>query len=48
MDYCDKKNFPSILTKNLFEGSYNKKYAQELKSWLKDIEISSIQSLLLE
>ena len=46
-DYCGDKNFPSILTKDLFDDVFNN-YKKALVAYLKDIEISDIKPLLLE
>lgn len=46
-DYCGRKNFPSILTADLFEdkpGAIKKETAQ----YLKEIEVSDIRPFLLE
>ncbi|MEK7479938.1 MAG: transposase [Patescibacteria group bacterium] len=47
LDYCGKKNFPSIITKELF-GDIFKNYGQKIASYLKDIEINDIRPFLLE
>lgn len=46
LDYCGKKNFPSIITKNLF-GDVFKNYQKTLAAYLKDTELteSHMQSL---
>ena len=41
------KNFPSIITKELF-GDISKNYGQKIASYLKDIEINDIRPFLLE
>lgn len=47
LDYCGKKNFPSIITKELFSDIF-KNYGRKIASYLKDIEISDIRPFLLE
>ena len=47
MDYCDKKNFPSILTRDLFENVFDN-YRDALKDYLKDVEKLSITDFVLE
>ena len=36
LDYCGTPNFPSILTKNIFEHSFGTDYASALKEYLTD------------
>lgn len=47
LDYCGKKNFPSVITKELFGGVF-KNYPRTIASYLKDIELAPIQPFLLE
>ena len=47
LDYCGKKNFPSILTKELF-GDIFKDYRKTIATYVKDIQISAIKPYLLE
>ena len=51
LDYCDKKNFPSILTTGLFRDVFGN-YENVLSAYLKDIELSDeladIKPYLLE
>jgi len=47
LDYCGKKNFPSILTKDLF-GDVFKNYPRTIASYLKDIELAAFKPFLLE
>jgi len=47
LDYCGKKNFPSILTKNLF-GNALGNYRGVIKDYLKNTETSSIADFNLE
>jgi len=36
LDYCGKKNFPSILTTSLFKDAFGTNYASALKEYLED------------
>ncbi len=47
LDYCGKKNFPSIITKELF-GDVFRDYRKTITSYLKDIELAPIAPFLLE
>jgi len=47
LDYCGKKNFPSIITKELF-GDVFKNYPRTIAAYLKDIELAPIKPFLLE
>src|SRR3989344_7741156 len=47
LDYCGKKNFPSLLTKNLFGDMFGN-YQEAMKKYLKDAEESSVIDLVLE
>ncbi len=47
LDYCGKKNFPSILTKNLF-GDIFGNYREAIKEYLKDAEVSSTVDFILK
>ena len=47
LDYCGKKNFPSVITKELF-GDVFKNYERTLASYLRDIEIADIKPYILE
>ena len=47
LDYCGKKNFPSILSKNLF-GNIFGNYREVVKDYLKDAEASSTVDFILE
>ena len=47
LDYCGKKNFPSVITKELF-GDVFKNYRKSISSYLKDIELAPIKPFLLE
>jgi len=47
IDYCGKKNLPSILTKNLFGKTFDN-YQEAIKDYLKDAERSSITDFVLE
>jgi len=46
-DYCGKKNFPSILTKDLFENAPGE-YPKELVEYLKSTEMPSVSDFPLE
>jgi putative transposase len=46
-DYCGKKNFPSVLSKNLFESAFGN-YQKAVADYLEDAETSSITDLVLE
>ena len=47
LDYCGQKNFPSVITKELF-GDVFKNYQKTALSYLHDIEIKDIKPYLLE
>jgi len=47
IDYCGTKNFPSIITTDLFQNIF-RNYKKEIKSYLREIDTSEIQSMLLE
>ena len=47
LDYCGQKNFPSVITKDLF-GDVFKNYRRTVMSYLRDIEIKGIKPYLLE
>lgn len=46
-DYCKVKNFPSIITTTLFSDVF-KDYRRTMRSYVRDIQSSSIHELLLE
>ncbi|MEK7628679.1 MAG: transposase [Patescibacteria group bacterium] len=46
-DYCGRKNFPSILTKELFKDVFTD-YAREAREYIKDLDTSIISPLTLE
>lgn len=48
LDYLGKKNFPSILTTELFQNVFNNDYEGQVEKYLNDISISEIQSLIIE
>lgn len=48
LDYCDIKNFPSIITKKYFDAYYANDYKKEISTYLKDIETELMDSLILE
>src|SRR3989344_9108243 len=47
LDYCGTKNFPSVITKELF-GDVFKNYRKSNGSYLKDIELAPVKPFLLE
>jgi putative transposase len=47
LDYVEQNNFPSILTKDLFRGALGD-YRQSLGSFLREIDLSAQEKLLLE
>jgi len=47
LDYCGTKNFPSIITRDLF-GDVFSNYKKTITSYLKDIELSDVKPFLLE
>ncbi|OGG53674.1 hypothetical protein A3H16_01415 [Candidatus Kaiserbacteria bacterium RIFCSPLOWO2_12_FULL_53_8] len=47
LDYCGKKNFPSVITKELF-GDVFKNYERTIRSYMEDIELATVKPLLLE
>jgi len=48
LDYLGEKNFPSILTKTLFNDTFNGNYAEQLNSYIQDLGSSEISHLKLE
>ena len=48
LDYCGTPNFPSILTKTLFEHSFGGDYVSSLKEYLADRTAEEIDSKSLE
>ncbi len=47
LDYCGKKNFPSVITKELF-GDVFKNYRQTITAYMKDLELADVKPFLLE
>lgn len=47
LDYCGKKNFPSILTKSLFGNAFGD-YRKAIKEYLKDVESFIVVDPILE
>ena len=47
LDYCGKKNFPSVITKELF-GDVFKHYTRTIAAYMQDIELAPIKPFLLE
>jgi putative transposase len=50
LDYLGKENFPSITQRYFLLDCFggNKKYEQEVKNWLKEINLSEFKSDILE
>ena len=48
LDYCGKKNFPSILTTSLFQDIFQNDYKAQVQRYLSDIGTSDVHSLKLE
>lgn len=48
LDYVGEKNFPSVLTTSLFQEVFNNNYKKQAENYLRDIDTSTIQKLLLE
>ena len=50
LDYCGKKNFPSITRRefllDIFDGK--EKYKQSINKWLKEMDPDNIQNIILE
>ncbi len=47
LDYCGKKNFPSLLTKDLFENTPGE-YQKAVSDYLRDAEMASISDFSFE
>jgi len=47
LDYCGRKNFPSVITKELF-GDVFSNYKKTMTSYLNDIELAPVKPFLLE
>lgn len=47
LDYCGKKNFPEIVTTDLF-GDVFGDYKKTIGAYIKDLEIEPVRDLLLE
>lgn len=47
LDYCGKKDFPSIITTELFSGVFGD-YRREITSYLKDVDMTEIKPFTLE
>ncbi|MBI5644713.1 hypothetical protein HY970_01310 [Candidatus Kaiserbacteria bacterium] len=47
LDYCGQKNFPSIITKDLFKDVF-KDYRKTITSYLRDLELAPLKEYLLE
>jgi len=48
IDYCGKKNFPSIITKSLFSNAFGTDYASAIKEYLTDRTAEEIDLKSLE
>lgn len=48
LDYSGVKNFPSILTKDLFDDVFNGDYARQLDTYIRDLGPGEISHLKLE
>lgn len=50
LDYCGKKNFPSITNRKLLLDVFGgeEKYQRDIYKWLKEMEIDSMRELVLE
>jgi len=47
LDYCNKNNFPSILTRDLFDDVF-KDYSRQLEKFVRDMKFDSLQEMTLE
>jgi putative transposase len=47
LDYCGTKNFPSLISKELF-GDVFGNYKKTVSTYLRDLELDTVQELLLE
>ena len=47
LDYCGERNFPSLIESDLFKEIFTD-YRKEITSYLKDIDMTSLQTLVLE
>lgn len=47
LDYCHKKNFPSVITTDIFRGVFGD-YKRVLSSYLQDMRLEPIRPFLLE
>jgi putative transposase len=47
LDYCGKKNFPSVLSHNLFQDVY-KDYQASARAYVREIELSPLRNYFLE
>lgn len=50
LDYCGKKNFPSVTQRKFLINFFGnpQKYKKEIKHWLKEIDMESLQTVILE
>src|SRR3989344_373702 len=44
LDYCNKNNFPSILTRDLFDDVF-KDYSRQLEKFVRDMKFDSLQEM---
>ena len=47
LDYCNTKNFPSLISRGLFDDVF-KNYRRTIASYLKDLQLSEVKPFLLE
>ena len=47
LDYCGKRNFPSLITTELF-GDVFRNYERTIAAYMKDIELAPVKPFLLE
>jgi putative transposase len=47
LDYCNRKNFPSVIVKGLYDDVYHD-YEKELSQHLREIDINTIREYALE
>jgi hypothetical protein len=50
LDHIGKKNFPSIISLNLFKELFGtpKEYRQSLAEWIKDMDINALNEIVIE
>ncbi len=47
LDYCSRKNYPSIITPTLFKGVFGN-YKKEILSYVRNLDLSPLEGLTLE